>query len=55
MLFQITAAHFCAGLETDRGVVTKAAPIINYMKGWLFQAVEVYCKSKGWKITTLRE
>jgi hypothetical protein len=52
-LMQITAPHFCAGLETRSGVVQRAAPIIKYMKGWHTEKVREYCAKKSWKLKLL--
>lgn len=49
-LYFIDSGYFRAGIVTRLGVVIKAPPIVDYMKGWLFQAVEVYCKKKKWKL-----
>ena len=50
---QITAPHFCAGLETRAGVVQRAAPIIKYMRGWETWRVRDYCAGKNWKLKLL--
>jgi len=52
-LMQITAPHFCAGLETRSSVVMRAAPIIKYMKGWTTGKVREYCQEKSWKLALL--
>ena len=50
-LGQVTASHFCAGLEVRDGFVRVAAPIIKYMMGWSRERVMQYCAQKGWKLT----
>lgn len=50
ILAQITAPHFCAGLELDDGRVTFAAPIISYMQNWTRDRVRDYCGARGWSI-----
>lgn len=50
MLIQINAPHFCAGCELVNGRVTKAAPIVAYMKGWTLAAVREYAIKKRWKV-----
>jgi len=46
-LIRITAPHFVAGIVAD-SVVTRAAPILGYMRGWDGRQVADYCKRKGW-------
>jgi hypothetical protein len=49
MLIQITAPHFCAGVELGvNGVGVRAAPIIRYMRGWSLQQIATYCTKKKW-------
>lgn len=50
-LLQITAPHFTAGVVIVDGVVTDAAPIVNYMRGWYHSRVLNYCQRKGWGVT----
>lgn len=46
---QVHSPYFVAGLDFDKGVVVKAAPILNYMKGWTRTRVELYVSNKrGW-------
>lgn len=47
-LYQIRSKYFAVGFEVSDGVVTKAAPIISYMKGWTPEQVLSYCRSKKW-------
>lgn len=49
MLYQITAPHFCAGIVLE-GSVTRAAPILAYMRGWGLNKVQAYCQKKGWRV-----
>lgn len=57
MTYQITAPHFCAGLDTQNDKrsdplvdPTCIAPIIRYMGTWSLAEVERYCFAKGWKL-----
>lgn len=45
MLLQITAPHFCAGVEVGGW----AALIIRYMQNWDLRKIEEYCRHKGWR------
>lgn len=50
MLYQITAPHFCAGLEVaPGGVVYNAAPILRWTIGKQYSYVSRYCQQRGWK------
>ena len=49
VLVRIIAPHFVAGLETNDGVVIRAAPILNYMLGWGGRKVARYCDAKRWR------
>jgi len=49
-LMRIEAPHFVAGAEVRDGVVSRAAPILKYMRGWTFQRVLEYARRKGWKV-----
>jgi len=46
MLLQITAPHFCAGIEVGK----RAAPILHYMVRWPVSRIRDYCASKGWRV-----
>ena len=48
-LLHIDAPHFCAGAVVSEGKITRAAPIIHYMKGWKPSKAESYCQKRGWK------
>lgn len=48
MLIHITAPHFCAGIDYDRGIF---APILRYMVGWPVVKIFKYCDWKGWTYT----
>ncbi len=52
---QITARHFCAGLVVTNDVITGAAPILGYMKGWELERVVAYCRRKDWHIGAVAE
>lgn len=47
-LWQLTAPHFCAGLEVRHGRVTLAAPILQWTVGRLWGEVRAYARRKGW-------
>lgn len=56
MILQIKAPHFTAGVVLRAGrvglvLVTEAAPIVKYMKGWSEGQVREYCARKKWKVT----
>jgi len=58
MLLRIEAPHFVAGVETrltftSGEQVSRAAPIIKYMKGWNVSRVYEYCEKKGWNLRVL--
>lgn len=42
-MIRITAPHFCAGITDGR-----AAPILQYMKGWTVKRIREYCVKRGW-------
>jgi len=53
--YQITAPHFVAGIEVgSRGIVTKAAPILQWTVGKTLNEIKLYCFGKGWKVEELR-
>lgn len=47
-LIRITSNYFCAGVVAHDDVVTHAAPILKYMRGWTIKRVRAYCKIKDW-------
>lgn len=55
MLAQIKAPHFTAGIILTDEVVTEAAPIVKYMKGWHRNYVRHYCQQKRWEIAVVKE
>lgn len=55
MLAQITAPYFCAGIFLVDGVVTEAAPIVKYMRGWSRDKVRDYCHQKMWHIAIVNQ
>lgn len=55
MLAQIKAPHFTAGIVLTDDVVTEAAPIVKYMKGWNRSNVRRYCEMKRWKIAIVNQ
>jgi hypothetical protein len=50
ILAQIHAPHFVAGLVLCDDRVTKAAPILHYMRGWPRDRVRSYCQEKNWDV-----
>lgn len=49
-VYRIVAPHLCAGLVVVNGIVTEAAPILKYMRGWQITRVRGYCNHKGWTV-----
>lgn len=49
ILVQITAPHFCAGLEIENGTCTRAAPILKWTIGKDRNYLRAYFKGKKWK------
>lgn len=47
---RITSDYFCAGIVLRNGVVTKAAPILQYMLGWRGERVLIYARRRGWLV-----
>lgn len=49
-LLRVTAPHFVAGAEVSGPSLTlsRAAPIISYMRGWTVFSAQAYCHEKGW-------
>jgi len=52
LLIRVEAPHFTAGFIVDNMIVTKAAPIINYLIGKTEANARRYVQQKGW-ITSL--
>lgn len=54
MWIRITSPYFVAGVEfveyEEGSLVSNAAPIVKYMKGWTKGEVLVYAKRKGWGV-----
>ena len=49
----IDAPHFSAAvISDDDGIIIDGAPIVKYMIGWTYEAVQRYCNKKGWKIVS---
>jgi hypothetical protein len=56
-LMQIRAPEprpFTAGLVMQGGKVTRAPPIIEFMRGWNHTRVIQHCNKKGWTLTVIR-
>lgn len=51
---QVTAKHFCAGVDVKGQTVVRTAPILKYMKGWDVLRVVEYCRKKEWKCEQLK-
>jgi hypothetical protein len=49
----IDAPHFYAGIVLVDDKVTRAAPIVKYMRGWSRDKVRTYCQSKGWHVAVV--
>ena len=49
-MIQITAPHFCAGIDLADGFVIEAALIVKYMHDWSQTKVLNYCRVKGWEV-----
>lgn len=54
ILAQIKAPHFTAGIVLTDDVVTEAAPIVRYMKGWHRGYVRHYVTQKRWQIAVVK-
>lgn len=54
MLAAIDAPHFYAGIVLEADIVTEAAPIVKYMRGWSRDKVRSYCQQKGWKVAVVK-
>lgn len=54
ILWQITAPHFCAGLNELDGRVNDAAPIISWTIGRDVEWLCSYCRKKGWTMRIVR-
>lgn len=50
LLLRIVSRHFVAGVVAYNNVVTEAAPILAYMRGWSTLRVWEYCTRKGWSV-----
>jgi hypothetical protein len=53
MMLRIVAPKFVAGVEIENGMVSDAAPIVDYMLGWPHSKVSNFCYLKGWSVTAL--
>ncbi|MGY8681218.1 hypothetical protein Q2941_25985 [Bradyrhizobium sp. UFLA05-153] len=54
MLAQIKSRYFVAGIELTDDVVTRAAPVVMYMRAWSRDRVRDYCKAKGWEVIVVK-
>lgn len=50
VFYVISSRSFSCGIVVKNGVVTKAAPMVNWMIGETIGAVTGYVKSKNWRI-----
>jgi len=50
----IDAPHFYAAVVFGDGVVSRAAPIVAYMRGWSRSKVLEYCQKKRWRVIELK-
>jgi len=51
-IYRIDAQCFSVKITVDQfsRVCIFAPPIVRYMRGWKYGAVEQYCRKKGWKL-----
>jgi len=42
--------EFTAGIVTSMGIVTRAAPILKFMRGWPASKVREHCQVWGWAL-----
>lgn len=47
-IYRVVAPHFVCGIETNEGVVVKAAPIMKWAIGMKSVNVLTFCAQKGW-------
>jgi hypothetical protein len=52
-LWQVTAPHFCAGLDESAGLVSDAAPILRWTIGKNIDWLAGYCRRKGWRMASI--
>jgi hypothetical protein len=50
ILAQVSAPHFVAGIVLVDDRVTKAAPILHFMRGWSRDRVRAFCLESNWNI-----
>jgi hypothetical protein len=50
ILAQVSAPHFVAGIVLCDDKVTKAAPILRFMRGWSRDRVRSHCHENNWDI-----
>lgn len=59
MMLRIRAPSFVAGLVLstpgEHEIVTEAAPILKYMRGWSKERVEQYCQQRRWTLEAIEE
>lgn len=53
--YRIAAPHFVAGVETENGVIVRAAPIVKWALRKPIMELLQYCRRKGWQITNLTD
>jgi hypothetical protein len=53
MLIRLDMGYALAGVELEADKVTRAAPILKYMRGWTTVKVLEYAHKKGWKVDIL--
>jgi hypothetical protein len=49
-IVQITAPNFCAGIMFRDDLVSFAAPILAFMRGWSFAHVVDYATRRRWRV-----
>lgn len=50
---QVTSTYFVAGIKVREGTITKAAPIIGYIKGKKFRWLINYANTRGWRVNVV--
>ena len=53
-LYQVTTPWMCAGMEVERGRVTRAAPILRWAVGKELSYLGAWCKRKRYSLRLVR-
>lgn len=55
-VYQIQSHYFVAGIEIDKNkIVSRCAPIVQYMKGWHIDKVYSYALTKKWLVVDIEK